>query len=312
MNVQEQVPGTPNTAKFIKETLCRGPHRRLVHRTGQAINMKRAIKFVLWGIVTLFLVGATIVPFAKDRLVRNMTVRMLSAATGFGVELDSVRLGILARTVDFEGLRLRNPESFDIPEAITISRVHAAWTWSALLRRTASFRRIHVHIPSVTIVRPKSGPSNMELLQQNIVQLRDGSGAEQEPASASIFPLPREMTADAPSSGIRIGELRVHLGTIYIIDYKIGGDTVAESEYEFDHEEVFTNVTDLDEAGTQLATRFGINLFINGITGQVEISPGAKKEILSATNEMVQEMMQDHRQIEVENAEKQFEELLRR
>ena len=152
----------------------------------------------------------------------------------------------------------------------------------------------------------------MELLQQNIVQLRDGSGAEQEPASASIFPLPREMTADAPSSGIRIGELRVHLGTIYIIDYKIGGDTVAESEYEFDHEEVFTNVTDLDEAGTQLATRFGINLFINGITGQVEISPGAKKEILSATNEMVQEMMQDHRQIEVENAEKQFEELLRR
>jgi len=289
--------------------------------------MKRPIKIALWGIVILFFAAAFVLHTSRDRLVRAATVRILGAATGFGVELDEVEVGIFARTVDFKGLRLENPEPFQIPEAITVSHLHVAWTWAALLGRNAEFRRIHIKIPTVTIVRPADGPSNFEVLERNFSQWQGAdhqASAVPEFAMASLIPVPRlgRATPNEPAAGsestatgsppgeMRIGELKIHLGTIYVADYKLGRSTHATAEFEIDHEEVFTDITDLETVSAQLAARFGVNFILSEFGEGFELTPGAEKEIRSTLDETVEKLLKQDLDIEVEDAEEGFKDLL--
>jgi hypothetical protein len=302
--------------------------------------MKRPIKIALWGIVVLFFAAAVVLHGSKDRLVRAAIVRVLSAATGFGVGLDEVKVGILARTAEFTGLRLENPESFEIREAITISHLHVSWTWAALWSRNAEFRHIHIRIPTVTIVRPDTGLSNFEVLERNISRwkgavpeapaLSDLPAHEQmkgiRPVAASFIPVPRfrlasfaepvngpvETALHSESAGVRIGELRIYLGTIYVADYKLGRTTHATMEFEIDHEEVFTDVADLGKVGAQLAARFGVNFILSEFGGGLELSSGAEQELKSALDETVGKMLEQDLEIEIEDAEEGFKDLLQR
>jgi pterin-4a-carbinolamine dehydratase len=286
--------------------------------------MKRPIKIALWGIVVLFFAAAVVLHISKDRLVRAATVRILGAATQFGVELDEVEVGIFARTIDFKGLRLENPEPFEIPEAITISHLHVAWTWAALWSRTAEFRRIHIRIPTVTIVRPETGPSNFEVLERNISGWK---GADAQATAASVVPVPQfkraistepaagsvaETSHAHPAAEVRIGELKIHLGTVYVADYKLGRSKHATAEFEIDHEEVFTDVTDVDTVAAQLAARFGVNFILSEFGEGFELSSDAEREMKSALDETVEKLMRQDQDIEVEDAEEGFKDLLPR
>jgi uncharacterized protein involved in outer membrane biogenesis len=235
--------------------------------------MRRPAK-ILGGILTAVLLSAGLTLYLqRNRLARSAVLQLLEHSTGVQVGLERIRLRPLRLELEIEGLVLANPPGFPEGEAIRVSRLQAVASWRSLLPGVTRLRQVVLEVPNVTMVRRRDGTTNLEAYVRRhtpgIVAFGNPRGADTDPGQAaeergkpSPAAVPPVSSADAapaahpaasPSApALGIGELRLHLGTLRVLDYSLGGELPFQFACQVNQEHVLRDVTHLEQAIDQL------------------------------------------------------------
>ena len=259
--------------------------------------MKRSVRVILWAVVAAAVALPVAIHLAKGPILRVVTVRLVEAATGFGVELERAEVRFLARTADFHGLHLLNPAGFAEREAVEIRRLHVETTWKSLWEEKPWFKKLEIDIPRIVLVRPRRGRSNLELLGDNLEAWKSASAlvpSRGGPRPTGVGRLARrpawrglsarttrsaETAASAVEADLRIDELRLRLGEITVIDYLLGRDGPVTVRRTIDQERVYHHVTDLDELSEELVIDFAVDAIMAGIGELEDLGPELREGI---------------------------------
>ncbi len=291
--------------------------------------MRKPVRRILWLVVILALLAGVLVHMAKGPLLRAVTIRMVEAATGFGVEVEKVDVRLLSRTVDFYGIRLINPDGFVEREAMSIRRLHVETTWKSLWEEMTHFKKLEIEVPTLVLVYPKSGPSNFDLLGINLEDWQTaptrppahtGPHPARPPVAAAALrhivqlALPRNVDEAQPlpveeAHSLQIDELRLWLGDITVIDYRLGRQGPVTLTQPIQREQVYSNVTDLDALSEDLAIDFTVDSFVAGIADLEEFAPELKVQ-LREWMDAAEERAENADPEEIEDAVELFKDLL--
>jgi hypothetical protein len=155
----------------------------------------KAVWFLL-ALVVIVVAGAL---FYIDRVLIESVERGGSHALGVDTELDSVRLGLLSGKLSLSGLRVANPEGFELPHFLSLDRgdVHV---------RLPSLMQDKIVVPSLTVsglemsLERSKGRANYGVILDNLAKLES---EESQPASEE------ERAQGAESKGFVIRELEI-------------------------------------------------------------------------------------------------------
>jgi hypothetical protein len=248
---------------------------------------RRTKKWVLIAavlIVLLAVAGAVI----RSQASRLLTRGLLAGSSGIGIEVGEVDLRLFRRSLSVRDLHVKNPEGFAEPEALHIPRLDIGFTWSAILKKQSRFRLVDITLATITVVQPRNGPSNFEVLEAIILGTTADTASDAPPAGqpglvvqASCLPAPptagglpagalplawlgggrsRSTSSSVPAvPELRIDELRLHIGTIDVIDYTLGGPKPLRQTITLDKNYTYTDVVDLEPIVEQLTIEFTVN-----------------------------------------------------
>ena len=252
--------------------------------------MRRRTRIVWLVTGALVLFGGIGLHLAREPIGRAVTMGLLEEITGFGVELAGLEVRLGRRTLAFTDLKLLNPPPFTEPEAVHLSRVQAELTWDALLGRRTRLKRLDLEIAALTLVRPRDGVSNLEVLGQNAAAW--GMAAEPPPEARAVPAVagagwgmprrPRQAELARPTDhtpDLQIDELRIRLGTVHLVDYRLGRTEPVRFSSEVNREKTYRDVTDLAALGEELAIDFGVDAILGQFSEIDETFPGLSDDL---------------------------------
>lgn len=241
--------------------------------------MRAPVKAALVCLILVAVAVPAILLLGADRLAGAASIRFLEDITGFGVELGNVNVRLGDGSIAFDEIRLINPEPFPPDEAIRVARLYAEPTWNTVVGRETWFHVLELNISRVVLIRPAEGISNLQLLAENARAWSDGrSDADR----ASLIESATQMVgaiglrtplktvnvpaaAAAAESEIRIDRLVLRLGSLEVVDHKLGRHEPVKFTYEVNHDEVYEDVTDLDALLTDLAMDLAVDALVAGL-----------------------------------------------
>ena len=243
--------------------------------------MRALLKAAFLCLILVVVAVPAILFLGADHLAAAASVRFFEDLTGFGVEVRSVDVRLGGGSVVFDEVRLINPDPFPPDEAIRVARLYAEPTWDTLLGREICFHVLELDVSQVVLIRPAEGISNLELLAENAQAWSDGrSDSDQASLIESttqmvgaiglhtpLMTVDAAMVEDAAGTEIRIDRLVLRLGSLRVIDHKLGRYEPVTFTYEVNHDEVYEDVTDLDALLKDLAVDLAVDALVAGLAG---------------------------------------------
>jgi len=193
--------------------------------------MKKILLRVLVALVALVVVG-----FLFRNLIARVAVEVgVKHATGFPLEIGSVNVGVFGGTLEVQNLKLKNSPEFIEKSFVDLPLFKVDYFTLSMLTGSPHVKEVTVNVSEVVVVRNAKGETNAQVLQSKVTP--SSSGPSQP--SSSEPPKPE------PSGGrhYRVDLLRVHVGTVRILDYTKGTKPV-ESRMTLNRDVVFKNVNE--------------------------------------------------------------------
>ncbi|MCX7847227.1 MAG: AsmA family protein [bacterium] len=216
----------------------------------------KAIKRFLVRVVVFIFVIAVVLVVARNHILPPVIAAGVKAATGLGVRIGSMDIGLGSTYVDIQQLRLLNPPGFVDPVMVEAPQIKVDYDLRALLRKKLHLHSVVFALEEVLIVRNADGRLNLEALKA----LRERGQPPAEPRR------------EGKKMALEIDELTVRIGKITIKDYT-GGGAPRVQEIVLNVDERFTDITDVNELTVALVmkivTRAGVagilNLDVRGL-----------------------------------------------
>ncbi|MBN1268140.1 MAG: hypothetical protein JXB04_01010, partial [Kiritimatiellae bacterium] len=211
--------------------------------------MKKILRNILILVVLLVVVALA----ARNLLIKSAVTRTIEKETGFGVEMEGVKAGLLKPTFEVTGLRLINPEDFADATALEIDRFFVEYDLRSLLTEEIHLRKVIMDIPRVVVVEKEDGETNFQRLAQKTREAAEESGkgkaesgtAEESQPEAPAEPLPETEPEPAkPEKRMRIDELTIKMGTAEVRKYTREDPKPKVKTYPIDQERTYRNITD--------------------------------------------------------------------
>lgn len=185
----------------------------------------KLIRFLLLGLAAALVLALVF----RNVVLKQQIEKILTAQTGFGLELDRVNLGWNFTSFELEGARLLNPPDFPDREALNIRQVRVAYRFWSLFSREVHFNEVLLDIPKLVIVRKADGETNAQRLSgvgggSAHGGAAGGSSGDGQPAPApggGTTPEPRE---NKEPPGFRIDRLVLRVGAVEFRDYSKAKD----------------------------------------------------------------------------------------
>jgi uncharacterized protein involved in outer membrane biogenesis len=173
--------------------------------------MKR-MRLLLLGLVVLLMVGVVF----RNGILRRQLEKVLTEKTGFGLELDRVKLGLSFTTFEIEGARLLNPPDFPESSALDLKQVRVDFSFWSLFSREIRFHEVILDIPKLVVVRKADGETNAERLGGTGRAGRAGGGSAPGPGGETK---PAPTGEKKEPRGFRIDRLVLRVGAVEFRDY---------------------------------------------------------------------------------------------
>jgi uncharacterized protein involved in outer membrane biogenesis len=190
-------------------------------------------------LVRILVVMAALVVVAF--LLRNVIARSAVEAgvkhrTGFPIEIGSVDLGVFGGTIEVQNLKLMNPpEQFPEKMFVDLPKLRVDYHTLSMLTGSPHIKEVSVNVTEVVIVKNAKGQTNAQVLQAKV----------SPPSAGTTQPKGKEPPKPEPSGGAhyRVDLVRVHVGTVRIIDYSKGSKPT-EKKMTLNKDVVFQDVTE--------------------------------------------------------------------
>lgn len=189
------------------------------------------------GVLAAVTVGAAVLWWMKDAIVRNAVAVAVRQATGLELKMESLKVSLAQTRIDAKGIRILNSSAFGKDRVFVDLPILAVdYDWAALFRKEIHLEELTLFLNEVVIVKNAKGDLNLDALNPAGSQKSGGSKAE-------------EGKAEKPAGGarkgmeMRIDKLHLKIGKVVYKDYSAGGEpSVKNFDLRVDAE--FKNIRD--------------------------------------------------------------------
>jgi len=185
-------------------------------------------KFLRWlGIVLLVLVAALVL--GRNFIARVSVEYGAKKMTGFPLEIGSVNVGLLNGKLDVSNLKLMNPPDFQEKLFVDLPEFRMDYRLGSMLAGAPHINDMLVNLKQIVVVKNAKGESNLQRLKG---VASSPKGGESMPAKA----------ASTKKTSYRVDQLRIHIGTVTIMDYSKGKPS--ERNIPLNVDATYKNITD--------------------------------------------------------------------
>lgn len=225
--------------------------------------MKRLLPKLLIGLLVLVVA----LYLCRNLIARKSVELGVEKVTGFPLEIGSVKVGLFSGTLEVQKLILMNPPEFQEKMFVDLPLFKVDYHTMSMLGGSPHIKELAVNVEQVVLVKNEKGETNAQVLQAKVTPAASGSdqtkGAEQ-----------------ASKTHYRVDLVRVHIGTVKVLDYSKGKPS--EKKFTLNKDVVFKDVTE----STSITA-----LVMNTVFGQVgevagEIMKGWGSATKGATDTM--------------------------
>ena len=143
----------------------------------------------------------------------------VKAITGLNTQLKSVDVGLLKTAVRIKGLRVLNPSGFPEPVLVDVPEVFVDYDLGALLKGTAHFESLRIHLAQLNVVKAPDGTLNLHTIKAL------------EPGKAKEGAKPQQ--AGRPPA-FAIDALELKIGKVVYTDYTVSPPQTREFNVNID------------------------------------------------------------------------------
>ncbi len=201
-------------------------------------------------VVVLLVLLVVALVLGRNVAIKSAAQQAIKQATGFDLEVGSVRVGLVKPEFEINELKLINPEDFPERGAFEVRQVKVAYDFLSLFSDNIRLREVVVDIPEAVVVKKADGETNLQRL--SAVARKEKKTGEKEPAAEPPAEPPAPAEAGKPAKKIRIDLLTLKLGTVRVRDYSKNEDKPEELTYNLNVNQQFQNVTDIKTVGIMI------------------------------------------------------------
>jgi len=171
-------------------------------------------------------------------LFRNFIARKavevgVKQVTGFPLEIGSVDLGVFGGRLEVQNLKLMNPPEFPEKAFVDLPLFKVDYHTLSMLSGSPHIKEVDVNVAEVVLVKNAKGESNAQVLQAKVTPASSGSSQPEGDKSPKTEP--------SGSVRYRVDLVRVHIGTVRILDYS-KGNKPTEKKITLNKDVVFKDV----------------------------------------------------------------------
>ena len=165
--------------------------------------------------IFVVLVALVVVAFLCRNFIARKAVEVgVKQVTGFPLEIGSVDLGVFGGRLEVQNLKLMNPAEFPEKAFVDLPLLRVDYHTLSMLSGSPHIQEVAVNVTEVVLVKNAKGETNAQVLQAKVTPASSGSsqpGGDKSPKTE-------------PSGGAhyRVDLVRVHIGTVRILDYSKG------------------------------------------------------------------------------------------
>ncbi len=193
--------------------------------------MKRLLVRILVGLVALLVVAF----LCRNFIARKAVEIGVRQVTGFPLEIGSVDLGVFGGTLEVQNLKLMNPPEFTEKMFVDLPQFKVDYHTLSMLSGSPHIKEVAVNVAEVVVVTNGKGQTNAQVLQAKVTPVSSGSGESKTGESPKTKP--------PGGAHYRVDLVRVHIGTVRILDYSKGSEP-GEKRLTLNKDVVFNNVTE--------------------------------------------------------------------
>jgi uncharacterized protein involved in outer membrane biogenesis len=143
--------------------------------------------------------------------------KMVSHRTDFPLKIGDSHMNLFLGEVDLWDVSVKNPTRFQEPVFIEIKELSTHVNLMSLLTATKQIDRLSVNIPQLTWVKTVNGEVNTDAFVNSFT-----GGSSDTPKSDSAKTDVKK--ADAKPMNYLVKELKIHIGSVQMIDYTATGE----------------------------------------------------------------------------------------
>ncbi len=244
----------------------------------------RAIRYFLLAMLAGFAVVVAAAIGVRDRILLRVAPAIIRGASDLDVEVEAVRTTLVPLSIQFRGIRVRNPEGFDTEtDAFRIDEYFVRVDRRSFFGDERRIREVRLDVPRIVAVIDARGQTNFDALTHMAGEPRRDRPRRAAPPPAPPTRPPRESSADRPPGrapdripppeapprpapdpdpptlppatepAYRIDVLTIRLGELEVHDYSGGRTRPEVRRVRLGPPQVFRDVTDVNDVAMQLA-----------------------------------------------------------
>jgi hypothetical protein len=163
------------------------------------IRLIRSLIFLAFLFVVILLVF-------RESILKSAVQMTVSHITGFGVDLDSLKVGIFRPVVDIRGLRVNNPADYSDRVMLDMPQLYVRYSLSEILKGKVDISELTVTLKEFSVIKNADGTTN-------VGELKGIGGAKEEGQKKSV--------SSSKKTNVRIGLLKLKLGRVVYKDNSI-------------------------------------------------------------------------------------------
>ncbi len=165
----------------------------------------RLIKLIRNLIFLAFLLVIILFVF-RERILKSAVQMTVSHITGFGVDIDNLKVGIFRPVVDIRGLKVNNPADYADRVMLDLPQLYVRYSLSEILKGNVDISELTVTLKEFSVIKNKDGTTN-------VGELKGMGSVKEEGRKKSASP--------SKKTSVRIGLLKLKLGRVVYTDNSI-------------------------------------------------------------------------------------------
>ena len=166
----------------------------------------------------------------KNVIAKTLVEKGVNIATGLGLSMDKLNIGIVNTLVDIQGLKVLNPSKFLEPKFVVMPEIYVHYDLPAIIKGKIHLEEIRINLSELVVVKNQAGELNLDSLKP----VQEKKNQDQKPQA----PAP---STQAPQ--IQIDKLNLKIGKAVFKDYSKGAQPDVK-EFSLNFNESFENITD--------------------------------------------------------------------
>lgn len=204
---------------------------------------------IVKSIITIVLVVAIVLVFAKNLIAKAVIENGVSLITGLPLKIEKFDINLLRSYVGIKNMRLENPSGFPEKTMLDMPEIYVDYNLGDLTKGKVHLEEIRIDMKEFIVVKNTDGKLNLDSLK----------AVQQEKKPAPAAPAKEEKAgAKGEAPQIQIDSLQLKVGNVQFKDYSGGGEPSVK-QFPVNLNERYSNITNPNHLITLIVMKVMMN-----------------------------------------------------